>query len=725
MNCTYRLSPFFRISLLIAFLFLGGALTKKAQAQNVADWSYIFNVTVSNPGSALEDYQVKVVLDGNNFDFTKAKPDGSDLLFSDLDNTVFYPYWIENWDSNTEHGVIWVRLPYISGGETTIINMLTGNPNAAPRSNGNETFIFYSGFEELDSLSGMNAPEPLMTPTYDGSGQAVHPDVVHVPDGWNGYDYWMVMTPYPNSSDFYENLSILASNDNQNWIVPPGVTNPLAPTPNGHNDDPDMLLVDGEMIIYYNETNDDGNTYLNRLASIDGINWGTPQTVITLPNYIMSPSVIYEDSVYTMWYVRSPAGCTSSYQDFFLRKSTDGFNWGPEQPANLELSERILWHVDVQKMDSLYTMLFISYPEGSTCSHSQLYYAESADGIEWTANQYPLLVPSIMGWDNYNVYRGSFILNGAYLRIWYSGRSERGQWHIGYTEGEFDDFVTEPIETWTDINGNVLGTTDHPRTGTHSLRGIGGSIYPQVLAPIASGDVCINVWYWEEMITTDDFMAILRLRDSDNSAHCIGTGINTGESTENYIWHDEGFDYSVTPIQRMSGWHHLSIAVGTSIAELRIDGTPVATTAALTPGLIDCFSVEGYREGTAYFDDAYVRSYSEPEPEVTINDSSLVSDTSGHSISPNIILHQNIPNPFNASTVIPFSLTSRAYVKLVIYDVTGNKVRVLVDGVKETGDYNARWNGRDDSGKEVASGIYFCRYTTGNFTQTKKMVLLK
>ena len=47
----------------------------------------------------------------------------------------------------------------------------------------------------------MNAPAPLVTPTYDGSGQVVHPDVVHVPGGWNGYEYWMGMTPYPNGNN--------------------------------------------------------------------------------------------------------------------------------------------------------------------------------------------------------------------------------------------------------------------------------------------------------------------------------------------------------------------------------------------------------------------------------------------------------------------------------------------------------------------------------------------
>ena len=64
----------------------------------------------------------------------------------------------------------------------------------------------------------------LNIPTYDGSGQAVHPDVYYNANGWNGYRYWMAMTPYPNGNAAYENPSIVVSNDNLNWIVPPGLS---------------------------------------------------------------------------------------------------------------------------------------------------------------------------------------------------------------------------------------------------------------------------------------------------------------------------------------------------------------------------------------------------------------------------------------------------------------------------------------------------------------------
>ena len=169
--------------------------------------------------------------------------------------------------------------------------------------------------------------------------------------------------------------------------------------------------------------------------------------------------------------------------------------------------------------------------------------------------------------------------------------------------------------------GNVTATTDHPRTGTHGLREIGGSTYPQVFGALGGGDVCVNVWYWEEMSHTTNFMALLRLWDPGNATypiHCIGTGIWTGTSQTNYSYHTDGFRYTATALPRTPGWRHLSIAAGPASCELRVDGTPVATLPVLDEALINRFSVEGYQGGTGYFDDAYVRSYATPEPTVLV-----------------------------------------------------------------------------------------------------------
>ncbi|MCI0452833.1 MAG: T9SS type A sorting domain-containing protein [Candidatus Latescibacteria bacterium] len=88
-------------------------------------------------------------------------------------------------------------------------------------------------------------------------------------------------------------------------------------------------------------------------------------------------------------------------------------------------------------------------------------------------------------------------------------------------------------------------------------------------------------------------------------------------------------------------------------------------------------------------------------------------------------LAQNIPNPFNPTTRIQFTLAGREHVILAVYDATGRKVRVLVDEVQNAGPHEAAWDGRDERSAAQASGVYFYRLTAGNYSETKKMLLLK
>jgi hypothetical protein len=88
-------------------------------------------------------------------------------------------------------------------------------------------------------------------------------------------------------------------------------------------------------------------------------------------------------------------------------------------------------------------------------------------------------------------------------------------------------------------------------------------------------------------------------------------------------------------------------------------------------------------------------------------------------------LHANVPNPFNPSTRIGFSLASRSDVRLEIYDIAGRLVKRLLQAELPGGDHAVQWNGRDDGGNEVASGVYFYRFVAGDFESSQRMVLLR
>ncbi|MGD1047581.1 MAG: T9SS type A sorting domain-containing protein [Candidatus Krumholzibacteriaceae bacterium] len=88
-------------------------------------------------------------------------------------------------------------------------------------------------------------------------------------------------------------------------------------------------------------------------------------------------------------------------------------------------------------------------------------------------------------------------------------------------------------------------------------------------------------------------------------------------------------------------------------------------------------------------------------------------------------LHQNYPNPFNPATTVAYSVPEKCNVTLKIYDVSGKCVARLVDKQQEKGSYSVAWNGKDETGNSMASGIYLYRLAAGEQTISKKMVLLR
>ena len=88
-------------------------------------------------------------------------------------------------------------------------------------------------------------------------------------------------------------------------------------------------------------------------------------------------------------------------------------------------------------------------------------------------------------------------------------------------------------------------------------------------------------------------------------------------------------------------------------------------------------------------------------------------------------LSQNYPNPFNPTTNIKFSLPEAGYITLKVYNMIGQEVRTLINKESQAGTFNVNWNGKDNFGKNVTSGAYIYQIISGDFIQTKKMILLK
>ncbi len=84
-----------------------------------------------------------------------------------------------------------------------------------------------------------------------------------------------------------------------------------------------------------------------------------------------------------------------------------------------------------------------------------------------------------------------------------------------------------------------------------------------------------------------------------------------------------------------------------------------------------------------------------------------------------------LPNPFNNQTNIEFQVPNQSLIKLEIYNILGQKIRTLINQEKNPGTYSASWDGENDFGDSVNSGIYFLKFSSDKFSEIKKMTLLK
>lgn len=90
-----------------------------------------------------------------------------------------------------------------------------------------------------------------------------------------------------------------------------------------------------------------------------------------------------------------------------------------------------------------------------------------------------------------------------------------------------------------------------------------------------------------------------------------------------------------------------------------------------------------------------------------------------------VTLSQNYPNPFRLNTAIEFTAPKDGKVTLEVYDLSGRLVRTLIDDHRLRGTFAVHWDGRDETGRRVASGVYFCRLRTDRLSQSRRMVLLR
>lgn len=147
----------------------------------------------------------------------------------------------------------------------------------------------------------------------------------------------------------------------------------------------------------------------------------------------------------------------------------------------------------------------------------------------------------------------------------------------------------------------------------------------------------------------------------------------------------------------------------------------------------NCLYVTGYTKSADFpttvgaFDNTFNGDWDVVVFEMSLSESPtpVMEGTSEVELPTEYILYQNYPNPFNASTEIRYQILEDSHVALKVFNILGQEVTTLVNKRQLAGEYVVTWDGRNSSGVDLASGIYFCRLQAGEFGRTVKMVLLR
>lgn len=183
------------------------------------------------------------------------------------------------------------------------------------------------------------------------------------------------------------------------------------------------------------------------------------------------------------------------------------------------------------------------------------------------------------------------------------------------------------------------------------------------------------------------------------------------------------------PVDTVLYWHSTPSAISFDLMIARGADFAQNTIFTDTSGLTDTtFSISGLSNNTFYFWKIRANNLYGTSNWSSVWKFKTIAPTSVEEVTfnPNEnSLEQNFPNPFNPVTQIRYTLPQLANVSLKIYDILGREVKTLVNSEQSAGAYYLEWNGTNNFGSQVASGMYIYRIVAGKFVQTKKMMFLK
>ena len=264
-------------------------------------------------------------------------------------------------------------------------------------------------------------------PTYDGSGQAVHPSIL-VQD--TAPRYIMAFTPYTDTHDNVENPSVVISDDGLSFREEKPGLNPLVPAPEfDHNDDPDLFFQNGKYSVLYLETKRPLNQTLFLLESTDRISWEKKELFSASVNpenhfFMLSPTYVEKGGMSYLFYVNRD-GTEGYCIEYVTGKDIYSLDFTHRTSIRVNILPEDPWHLDIICHDNGYIMLLTVAKEGEQSTFYSLHLAESDDLIHWNICR-NFFLP--------NCYRSSgFVEDGIlyiYLSKIYIPTARRKKWKI-------------------------------------------------------------------------------------------------------------------------------------------------------------------------------------------------------------------------------------------------------------------------------------------------------
>jgi hypothetical protein len=314
------------------------------------------------------------------------------------------------------------------------LGQMAGTLTAVARIPGAAPVVFTAVAETSDALP-FDQIRSLVTPTYDGSGQVVHPDYAASPAG-PGAPHHLAITPYPFGDAHEENPSLLGGESFDHWHLTAGTPNPVVLPSSGYLSDPDLVYLSEthELWLYYRQVTSDNIVQLVR--STDGVTWSPPAELVRVPNHgLISPTVVRRASNdWWMWSVNGgPAGCGAATTSVELRRSSDGIHWGTPTTVDLAQPGYWAWHIDVQWIPSRdeFWAVYNGKTSGS-CTTPAVFLASSPDGVTWRALPQPVLAKGTVSQFHDIVYRTTFAYDALTdaITFWYSGARYDGRQYV-------------------------------------------------------------------------------------------------------------------------------------------------------------------------------------------------------------------------------------------------------------------------------------------------------